>query len=48
VLPGKLRLVRIGLTAPARQVIVASANKTARTAWALLVRGETYKAAPAA
>ena len=33
---------------PARLVTVAIANKTARTAWALLVRGETYKAAPAA
>jgi len=33
---------------PARLVTVAIANKTARTAWALLVRVETYKAAPAA
>ena len=33
---------------PARLVTVAIANKTARTAWALLVRGETYKAAPVA
>lgn len=32
---------------PARLVTVAIANKTARTAWALMVRGETYKAAPA-
>jgi transposase len=33
---------------PARLVTVAIANKTARIAWALLVRGETYKTAPAA
>lgn len=33
---------------PARLVTAAIANKTARTAWALLVRGETCKAAPAA
>jgi len=32
---------------PARLVTVAIANKTARTAWALLVRGESYRAAPA-
>ena len=32
---------------PARVVTVAIANKTARTAWALLARGESYKAAPA-
>jgi transposase len=33
---------------PARLVSVALANKTARVAWALLVRGETYRgAAPA-
>ena len=32
---------------PTRLVTVAVANKTARTAWALLVRGESYRAAPA-
>ena len=32
---------------PARLVTVAIANKTARTAWALLAKGESYKAAPA-
>ncbi len=32
---------------PARVVTVAIANKTARTAWALLARRETYKAATA-
>jgi len=32
---------------PTRLVTVAIANKTARTAWALLVKGETYRAAPA-
>ena len=31
---------------PTRLVTVAIANKTARTAWALLAKGETYKAAP--
>jgi transposase len=29
---------------PTRLVTVAIANKTARTAWALLTRGESYKA----
>ena len=32
---------------PTRLVTVAIANKTARTAWALLVKGEDYKAVPA-
>ena len=32
---------------PTRLVTVAIANKTARTAWALLVKEETYRAAPA-
>jgi transposase len=32
---------------PTRLVTVAIANKTARTAWALLAKGESYKAAPA-
>ncbi len=32
---------------PTRLVTVAIANKTARTAWALLAKGETYKATPA-
>ena len=32
---------------PARLVTVAMANKTARVAWAMLARGQTY-AAPAA
>jgi transposase len=32
---------------PTRLVTVAIANKNARTAWALLVKGEIYKAAPA-
>jgi len=33
---------------PARLVTVAIANKTARTAWALLTKGESYRAAAAA
>jgi len=33
---------------PTRLVTVAIANKTARTAWALLKRGETCRTAPAA
>lgn len=33
---------------PARLVSVALANKTARIAWAVLTRGEVFKAAPAA
>lgn len=32
---------------PTRVVTVAIADKTARTAWALLVKGESYKATPA-
>ena len=32
---------------PTRLVTVAIANKTARTAWALLVKGETYRPVPA-
>ncbi len=32
---------------PTRVVTVAIANKTARTAWALLAKGESYKATPA-
>ena len=32
---------------PTRLVTVAIANKTARTAWALLTKGESYRAAPA-
>jgi len=32
---------------PARVVTVAIANKTARTAWALLAKGENYRIAPA-
>jgi transposase len=32
---------------PKRLVTVAIANKNARTVWALLVKGETYRAAPA-
>ena len=32
---------------PARLVTVAIANKTARTAWALLAKGETYRVMPA-
>jgi transposase len=32
---------------PTRLVTVAIANKTARTAWALLAKGETYRATPA-
>ena len=32
---------------PTRLVTVAIANKTARTAWALLAKGECYKAVPA-
>ncbi|RYH05098.1 IS110 family transposase, partial [Tropicimonas sp. IMCC6043] len=31
---------------PTRLVTVAIANKTARTAWALLAKGETYTALP--
>jgi len=30
---------------PARLVSVALANKAARIAWAILIRGETYRAA---
>ena len=33
---------------PARLVTVAAANKTARIAWAILARGETYRAPMAA
>jgi transposase len=33
---------------PHRLVTVAIANKSARTAWALLTKGETYRATPAA
>jgi len=33
---------------PKRLVTVAIANKTARTAWALLKKGESYRTAPAA
>lgn len=33
---------------PARLVTVAVANKTARIAWAILARGETYRAPKAA
>ena len=36
------RVVQVGLF-----VTVAIANKTARTAWALLAKGEDYKAVPA-
>ncbi len=32
---------------PTRLVTVAIANKTARTAWALLAKGESYTVAPA-
>ncbi len=32
---------------PTRIVTVAIADKTARTAWALLAKGESYKATPA-
>lgn len=32
---------------PTRLVTVAIANKTARTAWALLVKGESYRTTPA-
>lgn len=32
---------------PTRLVTVAIANKTARTAWVLLAKGESYRAAPA-
>jgi len=32
---------------PTRLVTVAIANKTARTAWALLATGETYRAVSA-
>jgi len=32
---------------PTRVFTVAIANKTARTAWALLAKGESYKATPA-
>jgi transposase len=33
---------------PARVATVAMANKTARIAWAILSRGETYRASPIA
>jgi len=32
---------------PTRLVTMAIANKTARTAWALLTKGESYRATPA-
>jgi transposase len=33
---------------PARVVTVAMANKTARIAWAVMTRGEAYRASPMA
>lgn len=42
--PGKVWAKRLLDRKPARLVSVALANKTARIAWAVLTRGETYKA----
>jgi transposase len=43
--PGKTWAKRLLERRPARVVSVALANKTARIAWAVLARGETFKAA---
>lgn len=45
--PGKVWAKQLLERKPARVVSVALANKTARIAWALLTRGEVYKAASA-
>ena len=45
--PGKTWAKQLLERKPARVVSVALANKTARIAWAVLARGEVYKAAPA-
>ena len=39
---------RLLIRRPPRLVTVAMANKTARIAWALMARGETYRAPAAA
>ena len=46
--PGRAWAKQLLERKPARVVSVALANKTARIAWAVLTRGETYKAATAA
>ncbi|MGI3903252.1 MAG: IS110 family transposase [Janthinobacterium lividum] len=46
--PGRSWAKRLLERKPARVVSVALANKTARIAWAVLARGEVYKAAAAA
>ena len=46
--PGRTWAKQLLERKPARVVSVAMANKTARIAWAVLARGEVYKAAPAA
>ena len=39
----RLRLVILTAPRPSRVVTVAMANKTARIAWAVMARGETYR-----
>ena len=46
--PGRIWAAQLLARKPARVVTVALANKTARIAWAVLVRGEVYKAATVA
>ena len=46
--PGRTWAKQLLERKPARVVSVALANKTARIAWAVLTRGEVYRAAPAA
>lgn len=46
--PGRVWAKQMLDRKPARVVSVALANKTARIAWAVLARGEVYRAAPAA
>ena len=46
--PGRVWAKQLLDRKPARVVSVALANKTARIAWAVLARGEVYRAAPAA
>ena len=46
--PGRTWAKQLLERKPARVVSVALANKTARIAWAVLARGEEFKAAAAA